>query len=361
MQYYVIKEKKLPEAEAIRIFYKVVQIVERLHKLNIVHRDLKLGNIILNKDTGEVTLANFCLGKHLTSDNDLLKDQRGSPAYISPDVIIGKPYLGKPSDMWALGVVLYTMLYGQFPFYDQSPTELFRKIKTGEFQTPVDINVSKKTVELIQSLLVLDPKKRLTASQVLKDVREIIRAEESLMSDSDLQVVPDSHPGAERPRKRTYADRSNGISDAAFADIAALLAKSTCETESLESDDFEPYRKMAKRIVASPTVQIPGIPTHITLDELQRIHAMYVARKLKEAASLGKIAATLVPEVVTSHLTSSSSNGFTKSDATNLDSARVPDSYEPTCNNVRALSPTVAFGLDTRAALLGNDRALPTQ
>ncbi|ODM87024.1 Serine/threonine-protein kinase 40 [Orchesella cincta] len=109
MQYYVIKEKKLPEAEAIRIFYKVVQIVERLHKLNIVHRDLKLGNIILNKDTGEVTLANFCLGKHLTSDNDLLKDQRGSPAYISPDVIIGKPYLGKPSDMWALGVVLYTM------------------------------------------------------------------------------------------------------------------------------------------------------------------------------------------------------------------------------------------------------------
>jgi len=54
-----------------------------------------LGNIILNKDTGEVTLANFCLGKHLTSDNDLLKDQRGSPAYISPDVITGKPYLGK--------------------------------------------------------------------------------------------------------------------------------------------------------------------------------------------------------------------------------------------------------------------------
>ncbi|ODM90143.1 Serine/threonine-protein kinase 40 [Orchesella cincta] len=79
----------------------------------------------------------ICLGKHLTSDNDLLKDQRGSPAYISPDVIIGKPYLGKPSDMWALGVVLYTMVYGQFPFYDQSPTGLFRKIKTGEFQIPV--------------------------------------------------------------------------------------------------------------------------------------------------------------------------------------------------------------------------------
>ena len=60
------------------------------------------------------------------NNNDLLKDQRGSPAYISPDVLSGKPYAGKPSDMWALGVVLFTMLYGQFPFYDNAPHELFQ-------------------------------------------------------------------------------------------------------------------------------------------------------------------------------------------------------------------------------------------
>ena len=92
------------------------------------------------------------------NENDLLKDQRGSPAYISPDVLSGKPYAGKPSgkkyklsisriffivflffffsnsqkndtifsDMWALGVVLFTMLYGQFPFYDSAPHELFQ-------------------------------------------------------------------------------------------------------------------------------------------------------------------------------------------------------------------------------------------
>lgn len=50
--------------------------------------------------------------------------------------IVGKPYLGKPSDMWALGVVLFTMLYGQFPFYDSNPQELFRKIKAAEFSIP---------------------------------------------------------------------------------------------------------------------------------------------------------------------------------------------------------------------------------
>lgn len=84
----------------------------------------------------QVTITNFCLGKHLASENDLLKDQRGSPAYISPDVLCGKPYLGKPSDMWALGVVLYTMLYGQFPFYDSSPTQLFSKIKAANYYLP---------------------------------------------------------------------------------------------------------------------------------------------------------------------------------------------------------------------------------
>lgn len=55
-----------------------------------MHRDLKLGNMVLNEKTKEVTITNFCLGKHLLKDSELLVDQRGSPAYISPDVLSGK-------------------------------------------------------------------------------------------------------------------------------------------------------------------------------------------------------------------------------------------------------------------------------
>ncbi|UYV81851.1 hypothetical protein LAZ67_20002691, partial [Cordylochernes scorpioides] len=139
---------------------------------NVVHRDLKLGNILLDLETGKVTLANFCLGKHLLSTNDLLKDQRGSPAYISPDVLSeqsmgpGMPYLGKPSDMWAMGVILYTMLYGQFPFYDSVPQELFRRIKAADFHIPSDGRVSEGTVTIIRSLLNLNPTQRLTAEEL---------------------------------------------------------------------------------------------------------------------------------------------------------------------------------------------------
>lgn len=65
---------------------------------NVVHRDLKLGNFVLNLNTYKVTITNFCLGRHLVNENDLLSDQRGSPAYISPDVLCGKPYKGKIED-----------------------------------------------------------------------------------------------------------------------------------------------------------------------------------------------------------------------------------------------------------------------
>lgn len=167
LQHYVIKEKKLGEKEALIIFYEVVSVVNDLHKRNIVHRDLKLGNMVLNKKTRKVTITNFCLGKHLLNENDLLKDQRGSPAYISPDVLSGKPYLGKPSDMWALGVVLYTMLYGQFPFYDSVPQELFRKIKAAEYSIPSDGRVSEGTVGIVRNLLVLNTKQRMTAQHVI--------------------------------------------------------------------------------------------------------------------------------------------------------------------------------------------------
>ncbi|XP_072018785.1 serine/threonine-protein kinase 40-like [Amphiura filiformis] len=197
LQHYVIREKKLSEKEAVVIFTDVVRVVENLHKKNIVHRDLKLGNMILNKRTRRVTITNFCLGKHLVSDQDLLKDQRGSPAYISPDVLgasgtKGKPYQGKPSDMWALGVVLFTMLYGQFPFYDSVPQELFRKIKAAEFSIPNDGRVSENTISLIRNLLVLDPAQRMTATQVLESLSHTLSMWKTMaLQGEQLQVVPD--------------------------------------------------------------------------------------------------------------------------------------------------------------------------
>lgn len=192
LQKYVIQEKQLAEKTALKIFYHIVRVVDDIHKKNIVHRDLKLGNMILNRVTKKVTLTNFCFGHHLLNDGDLLNDQRGSPAYISPDVLSGNPYEGKPSDIWSLGVVLYTMVYGQFPFYDPDPRSLLLKIKNGFRNTfPDNVKVSPATRKLISKILTQNPKTRLTSSQVLDDVKNIIGFRTKSELFQNLQVVPD--------------------------------------------------------------------------------------------------------------------------------------------------------------------------
>lgn len=70
----------------------IIVYVKYIFQKNLVHRDLKLGNMVLNKKTKRITITNFCLGKLLVSETDPLKDQRGSPAYISPDVLSGRFY-----------------------------------------------------------------------------------------------------------------------------------------------------------------------------------------------------------------------------------------------------------------------------
>ncbi|GLV37696.1 AMP-activated protein kinase alpha subunit [Carabus blaptoides fortunei] len=226
LQHYVIREKKLDEKEAIMIFYNIVRIVEALHERNIVHRDLKLGNLVLNQRTHRVTITNFCLGKHLTKTNSLLTDQKGSPAYISPDVLSGKPYAGKPSDMWALGVVLYTMLYGQFPFYDSNPTVLFQKIKATDFVIPISERVNTSTVLLIKGLLTLDPNERFTATRVLQHIKLIVTELKSPFSLECVQIVPDIDDKLKtNDNEKNLKDEAESLGTTTFSDNKVMSSK----------------------------------------------------------------------------------------------------------------------------------------
>ncbi|XP_045197175.2 uncharacterized protein LOC123551933 [Mercenaria mercenaria] len=260
LQHYVIKEKKLSEKEAIVIFFDIVRVVECLHKKNIVHRDLKLGNMVLNKRSRRITITNFCLGKHLVSENDLLLDQRGSPAYISPDVLSGSPYLGKPSDMWALGVVLFTMLYGQFPFYDSVPQELFRKIKAADFKIPNDMRVSENTKSVVKKLLLMNPYHRLTASQVLDSLTSIIATWRAMSAPvGTLQVVPDIDDDKEEKKEPTPSSKPTHT----HPQLQLQAAKRLADTEfKVSQGQMTPVLMMSPRIALArrrgqPSLQPP--------------------------------------------------------------------------------------------------------
>lgn len=304
LQHYVIREKRLQEREALFIFQDIVRIVSALHKLNIVHRDLKLGNMVFDKRKRKVTITNFCLGKHLINENDLLKDQRGSPAYISPDVLSGKPYLGKPSDMWALGVVLFTMLYGQFPFYDSNPQELFRKIKAAEFTLPKESPLSENTRMVIHKLLVLNPKQRMKAEEVLESIASTLAMWNSLAaSGKPLQVVPDIDDddacGEEAEVRKSQEQSASGTAaTAASPSFTSNLAELQHPSGSNVGDfifgtrlgiGYAPHTRKPPVVGPVPKRRQPGVLSiqrvHEDARPLTAIESMHYQNMLRHTAS----------------------------------------------------------------------------
>ncbi|KAJ6652949.1 hypothetical protein lerEdw1_010277 [Lerista edwardsae] len=102
----------------------------------------------------------------LRGNDDSLSDKHGCPAYVSPEILnTNGSYSGKAADVWSLGVMLYTMLVGRYPFHDIEPSSLFSKIRRGQFSIPETLSPKAKC--LIRSILRREPSERLTSQEIL--------------------------------------------------------------------------------------------------------------------------------------------------------------------------------------------------
>jgi len=119
---YVRKRRKLKEDVAKYIFKQIVAGIKYVNQKGILHRDIKLDNILLTSE-GRVKICDFGVSK-LAKPGDIMMEQCGTPAYIAPEVFEGKGYEGYASDIWSAGVVLYAMLYGTVPFKASNMTDL---------------------------------------------------------------------------------------------------------------------------------------------------------------------------------------------------------------------------------------------
>lgn len=153
----------LGEATSHDLFEQICGGVRFCHGRNIVHRDLKLENIICEAATGNAKIIDFGFALQLRSSDQRLRVFCGTPSYMAPELIMGKEYSGFCADMWALGVVLYGMLVGRLPFEGQTESQLFAKIRRGSFRFPEGFGDLPQ--HLISNILRIDAPSRLTAAQ----------------------------------------------------------------------------------------------------------------------------------------------------------------------------------------------------
>ncbi|XP_034105695.1 tribbles [Drosophila albomicans] len=163
---YIRHEKRLCESEARAIFHQICQTVQVCHRNGIILRDLKLKRFyFIDEARTKLQYESLEGSMILDGDDDTLSDKIGCPLYTAPELLCPQPtYQGKPADMWSLGVILYTMLVGQYPFYEKANCNLITVIRHGNVQIPMTL--SKSVRWLMLSLLRKNYTERMTASHI---------------------------------------------------------------------------------------------------------------------------------------------------------------------------------------------------
>lgn len=158
-------KRRLSEIEARELMSQITSALYYIHSVKIIHRDLKLDNILIEETNGKKIPKIIDFGFAIqVGSNKKLNIFCGTPSYMAPEIIAKREYYGETADIWALGVILFYMLNGDFPFKGSSERELFRKISSGTFLMPS--HFSKKASELISRMLKVTAHERMTTRGV---------------------------------------------------------------------------------------------------------------------------------------------------------------------------------------------------
>ncbi|ESO13088.1 hypothetical protein HELRODRAFT_63454, partial [Helobdella robusta] len=196
---YIRRKQRLDESEARRYFKQIVESVKHCHENNIIVREIKLRKFVFaNSDREHILLSNLEEGLVLENEkSDHLYNKHGCLAYISPEILYScDGYSGKAADVWSLGVILYTMVAGQYPFHDNEIVTLFKKIRSGFYRLPACLSLEVKC--LLKNLLRLEPSSRMSVDEILshpwftQDEEKLTRLLNNSSANSALddQIVP---------------------------------------------------------------------------------------------------------------------------------------------------------------------------
>ncbi|XP_040585598.1 sperm motility kinase-like [Mesocricetus auratus] len=174
----------LKEKDARPIFQQIVAAVQFLHKRLITHRDIKLENILIDRG-GNIKLCDFGMAIQL-KEGQMLKKFCGSLLYMAPEILARKPFDGLAGDMWSLGIVLYVLVTGQYPYFETTAPALYRLITNTKFAIP--FHLSKPCYIILAQLLKVETQHRITICQLLE--RKWLGKIEQHMEASSKEILP---------------------------------------------------------------------------------------------------------------------------------------------------------------------------
>jgi len=160
---FIRKRGKLSETVSKIIFKQLIEGLKYIHKKKIVHRDIKLDNILIDL-TNTIKICDFGVSRKISKD-EIMHEHCGTPAYIAPEIFENNGYTGFQCDIWSAGVTLYYILGGIQPFRASSIKDLEKKVIAGDFE-PIE-EVSEEANNLIKLMLKTDPKKRINEDKIL--------------------------------------------------------------------------------------------------------------------------------------------------------------------------------------------------
>ncbi|XP_058379565.1 maternal embryonic leucine zipper kinase isoform X2 [Diceros bicornis minor] len=162
---YIISQDRLSEEETRVVFRQIVAAVAYVHSQGYAHRDLKPENLLFD-EYHKLKLIDFGLCAKPKDNKDYhLQTCCGSLAYAAPELIQGKSYLGSEADVWSMGILLYVLMCGFLPFDDDNVMVLYKKIMRGKYEVPKWLSPS--STLLLQQMLQVDPKKRISVKNLL--------------------------------------------------------------------------------------------------------------------------------------------------------------------------------------------------
>ncbi|KAF1798436.1 hypothetical protein FB192DRAFT_1288171 [Mucor lusitanicus] len=308
---YILAHRYLKEKDAKRFFAQLISSVQYMHKRKIVHRDLKLENLLLDKNRNIIVTDFGFANQFASAADDMMATTCGSPCYAAPELVVNAGlYAGSAVDIWSCGVILYAMLCGFLPFDDDPSNpdsdninQLYRYILSTNLMFPSHVGVDAR--DLLAKMLVPDPAKRCSLDYIVKHPwlesyrqflkKDAAQLEMEALAASRLSTMPDTHiPVTTRDRFAPVANDKYLVANHKLSNaVTEKPLSATLKSPSQKTSSFRHF-SIGRSSATTTTVEKPIHATNVKTSKVPNFITRKPIKKEEEAAAANNDSAITV-------------------------------------------------------------------